>query len=68
MCFFKTPSMPSIPAPVQNPTEQDAAVTASLDADRRRRAAAAGQASTLLTGGQGLTTPASTNQKTLLGQ
>ena len=67
MCFSSS-SMPAIPAPIQNPTEQDAAVTASLDADRRRRAAAAGQASTLLTGGQGLTTPANTSQKTLLGQ
>ena len=66
MCF-SSPSMPAIPAAVQNPTEQDAAVTASLDADRRRRAAAAGQASTLLTGGQGLTGPATTTQKTLLG-
>ena len=67
MCF-SSPKMPSIPAAVANPTEQDAAVTASLDADRRRRAAAAGQASTLLTGGQGLTTPATTAPKTLLGQ
>lgn len=59
--------MPAIPAPIANPTEQDAAVTASLDADRRRRAAAMGQASTMLTGGQGVTAPAATTQKTLLG-
>ena len=66
MC--SAPDMPAVPAPIQNPTEQDAAVQASLDSERRRRAAAAGLSSTLKTGGQGLTQPAATAQKTLLGQ
>lgn len=62
---------PSVPAPVvipQTPTEQDPAVQASLEAERRRQANALGRQSTLLTGGAGLTTPATTAQKTLLGQ
>jgi len=68
MCFASA-SMPTIPAAVQNPTEQDTAVQASLDAEKRRRAAAAGQASTLLnTGGAaGLAPSTPTTGKTLLG-
>lgn len=48
-------------------TEQDPAVQAALDADRKRRAAAGGMSSTMLTGGAGLTAPATTAPKTLLG-
>ena len=70
MCFSST----SIPAPVappaaaQAPTEQDQAVQASLDRERRRQAAAYGKRSTLLTGPSGLEAPATTAPKTLLGQ
>ena len=68
MCFSQ-PKIPSVPAPVQNPTEADPAVQASLDAERRRRAAAAGLAATVRNaGGQaGLAAPATTAPKTLLG-
>lgn len=68
MCFSQ-PKMPAVPAAIQNPTEADPAVQASLDAERRRRAAAAGLASTVRnSGGQsGLVAPAATAPKTLLG-
>lgn len=62
---MKVPDMPKPPAPL--PTEQDPAVLAAREEEKRRRAAAAGQDSTILTGSQGLTAPASTAQKTLLG-
>lgn len=48
--------------------EQDPAVQASLEAERRRQANAMGRQSTFLTGGAGLTAPATTATKTLLGQ
>lgn len=67
MCFSK-PSIPTPTAIPATPTEQDPAVQASLEAERRRQANAQGRQSTLLTGGAGLTTPATTTQKTLLGQ
>lgn len=60
-----TPDMPKAPAPL--PTEQDPAVLAAREDEKRRRAVAAGQDSTILTGAQGLAAPASTAQKTLLG-
>jgi hypothetical protein len=69
MCL-SSPSMPAIPAAIQNPTEQDAAVQSSLDSEKRRRAAASGLASTLLnTGGAaGIPGPATApTGKTLLG-
>ena len=47
---------------------KDQAVIDAMDRERRKRAAQAGMASTLLTGGQGLTASAPTQQKTLLGQ
>lgn len=53
---------PYIPAVV----ETDAGVTESRDNDRRRRAAANGRKSTLLTGGTG--SSGRTTGKTLLGQ
>lgn len=67
MCLSK-PSMPAVPAAPATPTEQDPAVQASLEAERRRQANAGGRQSTLLTGGAGLTSPATTAPKTLLGQ
>ena len=66
MCF-SSPSMPAVkPAPAIA-TEQDAAVQASLDAERRRRAMAQGKQSTILTGPGGVTTPSTGGPKTLLG-
>ena len=67
MCL-SSPSMPSAPAPLPQVQQQDAAVMAANDSERRRQAAAAGRASTMLTSGQGITTPATTAPKVLLGQ
>lgn len=61
----KAPEAP--PAPGAAPTAVDPGVSAAREDERRRRAAAAGQKSTILTGAQGLTSAASTGQKTLLG-
>lgn len=65
MCFSK-PKMPASPEPKVQ--EQDAAVSAARDNERRRIAAASGRNSTMLTGGAGITSPATTSAKTLLGQ
>lgn len=64
MCFSSPPKVPSPP-----PTEQkaDAAVQAKTEEERRRQRTVAGYASTFLTGGAGLTAPANTAPKTLLG-
>lgn len=60
-------STPRSPAPAQAPPEQtDPAITAARDEERRRRRAAAAQ--TILTGPQGVTAPAATAGKSLLGQ
>ena len=68
MICFSSPSIPAVPTAVQNPREQDQAVQQSMEAERRRRAQAAGMASPLLTGGQGVTAPATTAPKKLLGE
>lgn len=68
------PVMPPMPAPIA-PVQQTMAQvdTAAQDAERRRARAAAGRASTILTGGQGVTAdavlarPAATGMRTLLG-
>jgi len=76
MCVFKTPSAPppvSIPEPVptevQAPTAVDpgAQQAQSARADERRRRLAAQAANTLVTGGEGLTAPATTANKTSFG-
>lgn len=70
MCMFSRPSVPAAPpAPPPTPvvTPQDPSVLARQDADRQRRAAAMGRASTLLTGGQGIANPNVMGGKTLLG-
>lgn len=66
-------SRPKAPAPkpelpeAPRPPEQTSAVRQS-DRDRRRRAGmSAGRSGTILTGAQGVTTPGTTGQKTLLG-
>jgi len=77
MCVFGSPSSPSMPAmpptpaaPPPAPTPVDAAVTNSVNEQRKRSAASAGYGGTIATGGQGATTPAFTTAnmgKTLLG-
>lgn len=66
----KGPSAPPPPPAPPRPEsmEEQAAVSASREAERRRQAMAAGRESTMLTGGQGVTTEAPTASKTLLGQ
>lgn len=68
MCIGSTPKVSSAPVVQSAPQEQDAAVVNARDQEAARRRAAAGQASTLLTGAQGVTSQASTSGKTLLGQ
>lgn len=63
MCFGG--SVPT-PKPLPPVADQDAAVTAARDADRKRRAAAGGFNSTVLTGGVP-TTSSANPLKTLLG-
>lgn len=65
MCF-STPSVPAAPAPLPTASEQDRAVTASMDEERRRKARASGLASMMLTGAQGAGT-VNAPGKTLLG-
>lgn len=57
----------SVATAAQAPTEVDAGVLAAREDERRRRASAAGQGSTILTGANGLGQAARTGQKTLLG-
>lgn len=66
MCF-STPNVPPAQEPPKPIREQDAAVQAALDAERRRRASQGGFKSTVLTGGMGAAPPV-TSTKTLLGQ
>ncbi len=68
MCMGSTPKVTAAPEIQAAPQAQDAAVVSARDEETRRRRAAAGQASTLLTGAQGVTTQANTSGKTLLGQ
>jgi hypothetical protein len=64
MCGGGAPSAPA-PAPPP-PQQQDPGVVAARDAENLRRRQAAG--TTILTGPQGVTAPATTAVKTLLGQ
>lgn len=68
MCVAKTPKAPAAPEIQAAPQEQDAAVVDARDEETRRRRAASGRNSTLLTGAQGDTSTANTSGKTLLGQ
>jgi len=64
-CFGGSP-----PSPPKIPQQEQKIQQASLDArdeERRRQRGKAGYESTLLTGGAGLTAPATTGQKSLLG-
>lgn len=64
MCFFKAPKIPEPPKP---PRENAAEVQAAADRERRRRALAYGPMATINTSALGVTTPATTAPKTLLG-
>ncbi len=64
MCSPSVPSAP--PAPPPPPQQQDPAVVAARNAEQLRQRQAA--SNTILTGPQGVTAPATTAVKTLLGQ
>jgi len=67
--IFSSPAPPPpqlAPAPVA-PTTSDEDVRASRENERKRRLAAAGRQSTILTGATGATQP-TTEKKTLLGE
>lgn len=68
MCIGSTPKVSAAPEVQAAPQAQDAAVVNSRDEELKRRRAAAGRNSTLLTGAQGDTSAANTSGKTLLGQ
>lgn len=59
---------PPAPTPRPESAEAQAEVDNSRQKERRRQAMAMGKESTMLTGGQGLTAPAPTAGKSLLGQ
>lgn len=61
--LFSTPK-PTPPAP----TVATPDVQAAAEAERRRNRNASGRASTMLTGGQGVTAPTNIGTNTLLGQ
>lgn len=65
---LKAPSSPNMPgSPDAPPGQLDPAVLQAREDEKRRRAMAVGQSSTILTGAGGLTSAANTGQKTLLG-
>lgn len=61
-------SPPPPPAPTPESAEEQTAVSNQRDRERRRQALSMGRESTMLTGGQGVTTAAATSAKSLLGQ
>jgi hypothetical protein len=61
-----SPKTPAAPAPT--PTVATPDVQAAAEAERRRNRTASGKASTMLTGGQGVTTPFTTGTNALLGK
>jgi len=65
---MKPPKLPEAPAaPEAPPTAQDADVVAARADENRRRLAAQGQGSTILTGSLGVQGQANTGKKTVLG-
>lgn len=61
----KPPPPPVMPPPPAQDVER--AVSDNMDRERRRRLATQGQASTMLTGGAGVTGAAQTTGKSMLG-
>ena len=70
MCIFSAPSPPSPPPLPAPPSRDDREARQAELEERRRRVNAAGRASTILTGGRGVTGDqvATPGTKTLLGQ
>ena len=67
MCFSQ-PSTPALPpAPLPPPTIADPNVQVAAQNETKRRLAAAGRKSTIITGGKGLVDEAPTTKKSLLG-
>ena len=63
--FPKTPNLPKVKKQEPSPTEIDPAVIKARQKELQRASLTSG--STVLTSGQGLTSPASTTKKSLLG-
>lgn len=68
MGAFLSPKTSAPPPPPLPPTRDDAAVRQAALEERRRRSLAAGRASTIRTGGQGVSGPAPVKTKELLGE
>ena len=73
MCGSNKPKSPTVkPAPtappIVAPIDADADAKAAGDEERRKRQAASGRSSTILTGGLGDTSAPSTGKKRLLGE
>lgn len=66
--FGSSPNPPTPPPPIPDPPPTPPTFGANMFSSGRRNTSSAGFGSTLLTSGAGLTTPASTARKTLLGQ
>lgn len=60
----KAPTAPAVVAPI----EADSSAASAGDLERKRRQAATGRSDTILTGGLGDTSRASTGSKKLLGE
>lgn len=65
MCT-SAPKAPTLPPPPPPPQEADTTTVRSADT-KKKNLAAASQSGTIVTGAQGLTNPASTTARTLLG-
>lgn len=69
MCLSSAPAAPTPPPALpEAPRTPDVTASVGGSADARRRAAAAGASSTILTGTRGVSAQAQTGAKTLLGQ
>jgi hypothetical protein len=66
MCFGGG-STPAPPAPIPIPTTSDAEVKAASELERKRRIAAAGRSSTILTSGAGVLSDTDVRKPKLLG-
>ncbi len=64
---YSAPVAQEVEIPAPAPVEADQSVKEAADEERRRRAGAFGHSKTVLTSGSGLTSPANSQKKTLLG-
>ena len=67
MCLGGSPKAPDAPPPTPPPINTDVAMEQGADNERKRRAAAAGAKSTILTSPTGASGQAQTTSKTLMG-